>query len=227
VGSIARLCANFDISELRLVNPKCNIDNELAIKMSMKGKQFLYTAKQYSSLHEAVADCKKIVTTCGRKDHNYEIPLVSPNDALKWLLNSQQPQVAIVFGREDRGLDNQELGLSNKVISIDTGSKYQSLNLSHAVSIVLYELKRVREKSSNKTIILTGKNLANQSEINDFIDDARKLLLEIGFLHEHTSQARMRKIRRMLNKSELNENDIAILRGIIKQLKWAINQKKE
>ncbi len=225
LGSVARLCANFGISELRLVAPRCNPQDPEAIRMSVKGKKILEMAKQYPSLLEAVADCNRVVATCGRIDHG-DIPLHSVEETIQWFVEpSNHHESAFVFGREDRGLTNEELLLAQKVITIQTTSTYPSLNLSHAVAIVLHEVNRLDQNqlhSHNQSHYV--QTAASPKQLNDCLEDAEALLLEVGFLLEHTSSARMAKIKTLLQRAEIRPEEVSLIRGILRQVKWAINQ---
>ena len=83
VGSVARLCANFEVQELRLVSPVCDPLDPEACRMAVHGLELLRTARRCTSLLEAVADCRRVVASCGRLDHG-SIPLHGPEDALSW-----------------------------------------------------------------------------------------------------------------------------------------------
>ena len=129
VGSVARLCENFKVHELRLVSPRCDYLAQESIKMAVQGLKILEKSKVYEDLDSALSDCSRIIATCGRKEHG-EIPLNSNKDALSWALRSgREEKIALVFGREDRGLSNAELLKANKVISLNTSKDYPSLNL--------------------------------------------------------------------------------------------------
>ena len=224
LGSVARLCKNFNVDELRLVSPRCDPMHPETQKMAVHGKDFLKNATQYSNLLDAIDDCARVVATCGRIDHG-DIPLDSPKNALEWLLdtNSKEP-VAIVFGREDRGLSNSELQMAHKVISLKTSNNYPSLNLSHAVAIVLHELNYFKE-IANINIDRKTIGPAPARELSDFIEDAQNLLLEIGFLHKHTANSRMVKIKNILLRAEAKSEEISLIRGILRQVRWFSNSK--
>lgn len=224
LGSVARLCENYGINELRLVAPQCDPNDLEAIKMAVKGKQILKNASIFQTLIDAIADCPRIIATCGRIDHG-EIPLQKTEDALDWLVSGPtETPTAIVFGREDRGLTNKELLLANKVFSINTSPSYPSLNLSHSVAIVLHELNKHNQIKLNRGTAETP-NPAFPKHLNDLIEDAKKLLLDIGFLLDHTSDARMQKIRSLLLRGEIQDKEISLIRGILRQVRWAINNK--
>ena len=226
VGSVARLCENFNINELRLVSPKCDYLAKESKKMAVRGIKILEEAKIYKDLNSALSDCSRIIATCGRKDHG-EIPLFSNKDALRWALESDREEtIAIVFGREDRGLSNEELLKANKVISLNTSDNYPSLNLSHAVAIVLHQLNQFNK------LDLVKPNIKNSSPSNlitleDCINDLGSLLIDIGFLMKHTYKAKISKIKQLLLRGEIKDDEVALIRGIISQTRWAIKNKSD
>ena len=226
VGSVARLCKNFNVNELRLVSPKCDYLSQEAKKMAVRGLNILEESKVYKDLNSALSDCSRIIATCGRKDHG-QIPLTSNRDALCWAIESEREEtIALVFGREDRGLSNEELLKANKVISLNTSEHYPSLNLSHAVAIVLHQFHQFSEIG----LIKTNKKIsypANLIRLEDCINEAGSLLLSIGFLMQHTYKAKMRKIRQLLIRAEIKEDEVALIRGIISQARWAIKNKND
>ena len=226
VGSVARLCENFNVNELRIVSPKCDYLALEARKMAVKGVKILEEAKVYTELNTALSDCARIIATCGRQDHG-EIPLNSNKDALCWALESEKEEtIALVFGREDRGLSNEELLKANKVISLNTNKHYPSLNLSHAVAIILHQVHQINEiglSKPNKKISYP----ANLIKLEDCIKDAGNLLLDIGFLMKNTYKAKMTKIKRILIRAEIKDDEVALIRGIISQARWAIKNKND
>ncbi len=139
VGAIARSMANFDLKELYLVNP-CEIGDD-AYRRSKHGSQILDEAKVVSSFEEAVKDCFLVVGTSGvttRGDRNYtRVPV--PVREFAEHCRGYPEKIAVVFGREDIGLLQEELNLCDVLITIPTGEEYPILNLSHAANIVMYE----------------------------------------------------------------------------------------
>ncbi len=225
VGSVARLCENFNVHELRLVSPRCDHLDQEAKKMAVRGLKILEKSKVYKDLNSAVADCSRILATCGRKEHG-EIPLNSNKDALSWSLKSEREEtIALVFGREDRGLSNEELLKANKVISLNTNENYPSLNLSHAVAIVLHQFNQLNELDLLKPNTKTSYP-ANLIKLEDCINDAGSLLLDIGFLMKHTYKAKMTKIKQLLLRGEIKDDEVALIRGIVSQTRWKIKNKK-
>jgi len=225
VGSVARLCTNFGVNQLRLVAPRFDPDDPQAMRMAVKGAEMLKNAPKFSCLKDAVADCQRIVATCGRKEHG-EIPLHPAEQALPWLItNSETEPVALVFGREDHGLTNDELLVAQKVLTIETDPLYPSLNLSHAVAVVLHELHRHQINNPSLSIKTNKPNPASSKQLEEFLVDAKALLLEVGFLMEHTTQARMAKVRGLLQRAAIQTQELALIRGMLRQIRWAINSR--
>ena len=224
LGSVARLCANFGVDDLRLVAPRCDPGDPDAQRMAVHGREVLLSARRFPSLLEALADCQRVVASCGRIEHG-EIPLQDPEQVMPWVNQGLESsaQVALVFGREDRGLSNEELLLSQRVVRLHSTQAYPSLNLSHAVAVVLHELERVRRQSKELTKEpAQAVEAAAPTELMACLNDAEDLLLEAGFLLKHTARARMAKVKGLLQRSLVRLEELALLRGMVRQLRWAI-----
>ena len=224
LGSVARLCANFAVEDLRLVAPRCDPGDPDAQRMAVHGGRVLEHARQFPTLFEALADCQLVVASCGRIEHGV-IPLQAPEQVMPWVQQGLESaaQVALVFGREDRGLSNEELLLSQRVVRLHSTEAYPSLNLSHAVAVMLHELERVRRQPSVTTQqTVECAETAAPTQLIDCLDDAEDLLLEAGFLLKHTARARMAKIKGLLQRSLVRPEELAMLRGMVRQLRWAI-----
>jgi len=229
LGSVARLCANYAINDLRLVAPRCDTADPEARRMAVHGQTVLESATHYPDLISALQGCRRVVATCGRLDHG-TIPLHPPEHVLPWLLadhgatEASQAAAALVFGREDRGLSNDELLLSQRVISLYSNPHYPSLNLSHAVAVVLHELERCRRPPAASPAL--DLDPAAPQQLDDCLEAARSLLLETGFLLEHTAHARMAKVRALLQRALIRSDEVAMLRGMVRQLRWALKQQR-
>ena len=226
VGSVARLCANYNIEDLRLVAPRCDPGDPEAVRMAVHGDVVLQHASIFPSLLEAVADCAQVVASCGRIDHG-EIPLQSPEEIAPWIQESRSQGLrsALVFGREDRGLSNQELLISHRIVKLHTGDVYPSLNLSHAVAVVLHELERERRLQTKPDAPLS-ETPASAPELDGCLRDAEDLLLEVGFLLEHTARARMAKVKGLVQRALIRSDEVALLRGMVRQLRWATRRNR-
>jgi len=226
VGSIARLCSNFEVDELRIVSPNCDISSLDAKKMALKGQKFLDNCKIFYNLENAIFDCDLVLASCGRIDVSKDSFFESSEDVFNWTTSFKKiNNLAIIFGREDSGLTNDELLMANKTFNIPTSINNPSLNLSHAVSIVLYELN----KSSKKNIYNELKvfNLASSKELHDTFLEIEEILLRVGYLLKHTSKAKISKFKNFILRANTSTHEINVLRGIVHQINWFLNNSKQ
>ena len=222
VGSIARLCSNFEVNELRIVSPKCDVFSKEAKRMALKGQSYLKNCKKFNSIEQAIFDCDLVLATCGRIDLSKNIECESPETISKWISSFEEiNNLAILFGREDRGLTNSELLFAHKIFNINTSQIYPSLNLSHAVAIILYELSKFSKSSQNKEKKVF--NLASSKQIHESFEDLEEMLIRIGYLLEHTSFSKISKFKKFVLKAKISSHEINILRGIVRQINWFLN----
>jgi tRNA/rRNA methyltransferase len=232
VGSVARLCANFGIAQLRLVAPRCDHRGPEARLMAVHGGALLDSALLFPDLAAALADCRRVVATSGRIEQE-GLPLSPANEALAWLRQDRSPALgALVFGREDRGLSNDELLLAGRVVRLSTNAAYSSLNLSHAVAICLHELQQLGADGGRTGTAGLAAAPADgvpepcpRAALEAALADAEALLLEVGFLYTHTAHARMAKLRGLLQRAQVTDAEVALLRGMVRQLRWAAQQR--
>jgi len=226
VGSVARLCSNFAVEELRIVSPKCNIFSLEAKKMALKGQKYLDQCKIFDNLEDAIFDCDLVIASCGRIDVSKDTFFKSSEDIVSWILSFEKiNNLAIIFGREDRGLTNDELLLANKTFNIATSKNNPSLNLSHAVSIVLYELNKSSRRNFNKDLEVF--NLASSKQIHETFVEVEEMLLEVGYLLEHTSKPKISKFKNYISRANTTMHEINVLRGIVHQINWFLNNSKK
>lgn len=216
VGSIARVMKNMGLTQLVLVNPKCEIDGLEAKQMAVHGGDVLAKAEMVNALGEALAGCQQAVTTTAR-DRALSLPLESPRHILPKLLNVPS---ALIFGREDSGLTNQELTHAQHCIYIPTAPTYPSLNLATAVAICAYELQQLITAPTEETS--SPPDMAPLEALEGYYQHLEDVLHKIGFLYPHTATARMQKFRQIFNRANLTPEELALLRGILRQTEWAI-----
>ena len=219
VGSVARLCANFDVGELRLVAPRCDHLGEEARRMAVHGVWLLEQARLFPSLSDALADCCRVVATSGRRSGE-PLPLQAPEPALRWLAQARGP-CALVFGREDRGLSNDELLQAGQLLTLGSGDAYASLNLSHAAALVLHSWHCLGSGLGSSPEVGALPEPSERQGLEAMLGDAEALLLEVGFLHLHTAHARMAKLRGLLQRAQISTEEVALVRGMVRQLRWA------
>jgi tRNA/rRNA methyltransferase len=243
VGSIARVMKNFGLNHLVLVNPQCKPLATEALQMAVHAKDILESAVSVTTLPEALQGCTRAIATTARVRH-WDSPLENPSTALPWLLEKPQQPAALIFGREDRGLSNEELNYAQRFIRIPTSSNYPSLNLATAVAICCYELAKSdtgnEEDTDKDTTDTTGDKLSasldqpvaasvNESAplniLEEYYQQLESLLLKIGYLYPHTAASRMETFRQMYNRAQLQTREVAMLRGLLRQVEWALENR--
>ena len=225
VGSIARLCSNFGVNELRIVSPQCDVFSLEVKKMALKGQDYIDNCKIFNSIQKAIFDCDLVLATCGRIDLSKDIECESPEEISKWISSFEEiNNLGILFGREDRGLSNKELLFAHKIFNIKTSQNYPSLNLSHAVSIILYELNKT--STNNLKNDLQVFNLASSKQIYESFNEIEEMLIRTGYLLEHTAFSKISKFKKYILKAKTSSYEINVLRGIVHQINWFLNNSK-
>ena len=231
VGSIARIMKNMGLTKLVLVNPKCDLASDEARQMAVHAVDVLETAQIVSSLPSALAGCQQAIATTVRS-RSVPILLEPPAEVLPSLLVPNL-QSALLFGAEERGLSNDELKYAQRFICIESNPDYPSLNLAQAVTICVYQLYQSclergdRSSPSSPTpAVAPEAKLTNAplEILEGYYQDLEAMLLEIGYLYPHTAAVKMEKFRRLYNRANLQAEEVAMLRGILRQIRWANRQ---
>ena len=223
VGSVARVMANMGLSRLVVVNPQCDIWGEEARRMAVHAASVLAAATVVPTLPEALVGCRRAIATTGRS-RTPDTPLELPEVALPWLIDpTGEIDSALIFGREDRGLSNEELNYAQRCVQIPSDPSYPSLNLAQAVAVCGYELYRGLHARQPATVPPQPEAaIAPLDQMEGFYHQLETLLLEIGYLYPHTVSSRMEKFRRFFHRAAPTEQELAMLRGILSQMHWAL-----
>ena len=225
IGSIARVMRNMGLHQLTIVNPCCDYLSEDAQIMAVHGIEVLKQAEIVDTLPKALQKCHRAIATTARP-RGIPTTLETPRQVIPWLFDHNIIS-ALIFGPEDRGLSNQELSYAQRFICIEANPDYPSLNLAQAVGICCYELYQhyqslTREK---KTEPETPEELATIEQLEGYYQHLESVLLKINYIYPHTAANKMEKLRRIINRSNLNSQELALLRGILRQGEWGLNQK--
>ena len=222
IGFAARALKNFRISNLRIVNPRCDWPNQKAIATSVGAKNLLQSSKIYKSLEESVADLDILFATTSRsrKVNKKIIPI---KDFVKKIKKNKK--IGIIFGPEASGLSNDELNYADYLVTIPTNNNFSSLNLSH--SIILFCFQLFQHFSNKKFKLATGykSSIATKSEVNKFLSFIIKGLDNKGFLQpDHKRRSMIRNIHNIFHRLNLSEQEIRILLGIFTTLNGSNNK---
>lgn len=224
VGSVARVMKNMGLNQLILVNPHCDRLSDEARLMAVHGVDVLEASQVVESIPEALQGCQRVIGTTGR---SLSLPthLETPREALPWLL-TEGLNTALLFGPEDRGLNNEELSYAQRFVSIPANPEYPSLNLAQAVAVCSYELyQAVQQPLESQTD--WSFDPASFEVLEGYYQHLETVLLKIGYLYPHTAKARLEKFRRLYNKANLTREEVALLRGILRQIDWFVNKAAE
>ncbi|PPS40905.1 RNA methyltransferase [Chroococcidiopsis sp. TS-821] len=223
VGAIARVMKNSALEHLVLVNPQCDPLSKEAQQMAVHAVDILENAVQVATLPEALVDCTRAIATTAR-DRDIPITLEHPRTALPWLI--EQQNTALIFGPEYRGLSNEELKYAQRFVRIPTSDRYPSLNLATSVAICAYELFQ-RATQSTPTALPSDSDAASLDMLEGYYQQLERVLLDIGYLYPHTAASRMQKFRQVFNRTQLTASEVAMLRGVLSQIQWALQQKTQ
>lgn len=226
VGSVARVMKNMGLEQLILVNPQCDPEGDEARKMAVHAADILERAIRVASLPEALSGCQRAIATTARsRSHNLPTDLEDPRNALSWLLEVPS---ALIFGPEDRGLNNEELNHAQRFVKIASSPSYPSLNLAQSVAVCCYELRQQAIAGSNLPISAGSEPAPTDlpvslERLEGYYQQLETVLLRIGYLYPHTASSRMGKFRRLFNRAGLTSDEVSMLRGILSQVEWALN----
>lgn len=213
IGSVARALKTMGLSELYLVNPLL-YPNPKANEMASGAVDILEAAKVVGEVDEAIADCGLVVGASARS-RKIPWPMLSPREfAEKALRESAQHKIAILFGREQSGLTNEELHRCHFHIQIPSNPEYSSLNLAAAVQVIAYELRVASQLDVFEE--QWDYQFVTAKEMESFYAHLEKVLIEIEFLKPEVPRQLMTRLRRLFNRARLDEMEVNILRGILR-----------
>jgi len=222
IGSVARSMLNFGADRLRLVAPKADHYNDDARRMAVKGKTILARAEIFPDLQSALADCRYSFATSrrsGKYRDRYLLPDEAAPPALAFL---DQGLTAYVFGREDHGLSTKEIDLCQRLVTIPTHDEMPSLNLAHAVTICLYELRKEAKRASGAA--RAAPKLATGGKLEHMLAHMRRTLIDIGYLDPQNPDHITRAFRQMFGRAGLTSRDVRILEGLWSRIDWLRGQ---
>jgi tRNA (cytidine32/uridine32-2'-O)-methyltransferase len=216
IGSAARAMKTMGLESLWLVAPERFPATEATV-MAAGADDVLQRARVVPELHDAIEDCGLIVGTTARGRH---LPwrIVEPREAaLEIAAADQASEVAILFGNERTGLENEQLRLCHTLLTIPTGSAYSSLNLAMAVQVVAYEVcLALRDRAGIGPLRSEGPvPLASAADMEKFYAHLEQVLDEIDFRDRTSSGHLMARLRRLFQRTVLDQNEMNILRGIL------------
>jgi TrmH family RNA methyltransferase len=214
IGAVARAMKNMDLHRLVLVNPHIFPHPEATMRAS-GADDVLAHAKVVGSVAEAIADCTLVLATTSRdRDHFYRVLDAHEAAARVVAVAQSAAPVAVLFGAERTGLTNDELNSAHALLRIPTIGAYASLNLAMAVQIVAYEIARARGAAVAEPP--REQPLATAAQLGQLYDHLAAVMEQVDFRDrtQHGTSL-MNRIRRFLQRAELDANEVNILRGVL------------
>jgi len=229
IGAVARAMKNMGLSRLYLVEPRA-FPHEEAEWRAVSAADLLESAVVTATLDEAIADCQFVVGTSAR-GRRIPWPVLDPRACAAQIGEraGQGEEVAIIFGREDRGLTNEELQLCNLHLHIPTNEEYSSLNLAMAVQVVAYELRMYEAGPAlpAEADAEWDAPFATRENMERFYQHLEETLVGIEFLDPAAPRQLMSRLRRLYGRVRLDEMELNILRGILTETqKWVARGKQ-
>lgn len=221
IGSTARAMKTMGLSDLVLVDP-VEAPQSHASALAAGATDILANARTVATLAEAIADCPLVLATSARS-RTLDWPMLTPREAgERAIQESRGGKVALVFGRENSGLTNEELQQSQFHVHIPANPEYSSLNLAMAVQTLSYEIRVAWLASSehvdgatSATDQATDSLYPHAEELERFYAHLQESLTNSGFIiRQHPGQV-MNKLRRLFNRARPESNELNILRGML------------
>ncbi len=217
IGACARSLKNFNLSNLIIVNPKQGWPNIKTKATSVGAFDIIKKAKTYSSVSDSLNRFDVIFALSSRK-RDINKKHVSFNDFIKIISNNRERNYGFMFGPEASGLSNEDLSFSNYILRIPTYKKFKSMNLSHSLTIICYEIFKLL----NQTQFKKGKKLkkiASKRSLNKLSIFLQKLLEEKNFFKPTEKKKSMiLNINNILSRLEISSKEIRILSSIFGSL---------
>ena len=227
IGSVARAMKTMGFSKLYLVDPVNSVDSH-ASALAAGATDVLGNAVVVDTLQEAIADCNTVIGTSARS-RTLSWPMVAPVECGEKLLSgtTQEGDVALVFGRENSGLTNEELQLCNYHVCIAANPEYSSLNLAMAVQTLCYETRMRYLAKSEQVVEQDDTTYPSSEQMELFYKHLESTLSDTGFvIKQHPGQV-MTKLRRLFNRARPEEQELNILRGILTSIDKSITKKED
>jgi tRNA/rRNA methyltransferase len=221
IGMVARAMANFGLAELRLVNPRDGWPNEKAQAAASKADHVIEATKVYDTLEQALADLNFVYATTARERDGFK-PVRSPVVAAETLRERFRAGegTGILFGRERWGLTNEEVALSDEIVTFPVNPAFASLNIAQAVLLMSYEwMKSGMEDLGAVPFQAMGQTQSTKDQLFGLFDQLEDALDARGYFHPAGKKPKMiDNLRAVLSRRAFSAQEISVLRGVISSL---------
>jgi tRNA/rRNA methyltransferase len=221
IGSVARAMKNMGLSRLIIVEGVSPLQVQ-AYQLASGAEQILERADEFYSLREAIDGMGCVVGMTSRQGRGRN-PLLAPEALTRTLLPlSLQNSIGLVFGSEKDGLTTHELSLCHLYARIPAVDSFPSLNLAQAVMVIGYELFK-----ATGPLPAHPSQVAPAQDLENMFEHMEKTLSGIGFFNTKHPKRVMGALRRIFGRSEMNEREVRLLRGIWSRVDWVIRDREK
>ena len=224
VGAAARAMWNFELDRMRIVAPRDGWPNPKAVAMASGAGRLLDEAHLSDRVIDAVADCTYVFATTARH-RDLTKPIFSPERAMELAREkiASGEKVAVLFGPERAGLENEDVAQANAIISVPVNSEFASLNLAQCVLLTAYEWRRQSVAHPKQGYEMGKTDWAEAIEIEKLAEHYETRLGQAGFFFPATKADGMKvNLRNMWSRMRLTRADVQMLHGIMRQMvRWA------
>jgi tRNA/rRNA methyltransferase len=217
IGAAARAMANFGLSRLRLVKPLQGWPNEKARVMAAGADRILDSVALHDTLNDAIGDCSFVLATTAR-NHDQAKPVVSAEAAASEIAARVRAgeSVAIIFGRERIGLENHEVALADRIVTLPVNPAFASLNLAQAVVIVAYEWFKSATGAQLPFSMPEKSPPAPKQQLDAFFADLERELERVEFFRPEEKRGTMSvNLRNIFQRMAPTQQDIRTLHGVM------------
>jgi TrmH family RNA methyltransferase len=218
LGAAMRVAANFGVRRLELVRPQINLDSPEVIQWACGADQRI-ECRSWKHFGDAAASYRTLAASASGRGRN-SLPVVTPHEAVRVLVDRGLQEAALVFGSESRGLSRDLVDRCDLVIRVPTQTDFPVLNLAQAVAVLVATIDMGASRDAS-----AAPEPASQEEVEGLMSHLRQSLLTIGYLDPNSPQRILRKLRRLFGRAGITDNEVKILRGICRQMDWAAGTK--
>jgi len=214
IGAAARAMNNMCFTNLTLVDPQCPV-GEIAYARSSGAHAILDQRKSVASLPEAIAEAQLVIGMTARQ-RSLPWPELGPHEMSEMIAEKgKNTRVAVIFGREHSGLTNDELAFCNYMVSIPTNPNFSSLNVASAIQVMCYEIYRTLSELTKESPPALVEPMASAGDLAGYFSHLEQVLVETEFLDPDNPGLLMQRLRRLYQRTELEQTEVNILRGIL------------
>ena len=220
IGASARAMWNFGLEQMRVVAPRDGWPSTRAVAMASGAGRLLDAAQHFDGVSEAVGDTSFVFATTAR-GRGLTKPILAPEEAMRQAAEkiAQGQKVAVLFGPERAGLENEDIAGANALISVPVNPDFPSLNLAQCVLLMAYEWRRAQGQVELARMELAKTQWAEAIEVEKLAQHYEERLEDAGFFFPEAKAPGMKvNLRNMWSRFSLTRADVQMLHGVLRQL---------